>query len=325
MYTVRIPFRVPPSTRIAENEAKQTQDHVEITLNWEGYYHVVKARGFASVGEANEFAVRAHAAFAWLLLQKGIAASTSLEPQKIVYSADSVETGCNIARSFGMTDGPPIDAIIDGARTAVYPSSKNIRVGTAFPADVYTRIPSEAALDVLIEGSGFAGSARVQEDLKLAVALSLYAAYFTEESPKARFLTLIMAFEALAKATQKASIALELLDRWRAELSELRSRLPAESEEDAALESLERELLFRKEDSVRSQIRKLVLLALAPAEDARERARDAVRLYDLRSTLVHEGFLDGSTLDRATQEAKELVHRTLLARFHTLCRGALPA
>ena len=221
-----------------------------------------------------------------------------------------------------MTEVAPIDAIIDGSQTAVYLSAKNIKVGTGFPADVYTTAPTEAALDVLIEGSAFAGSARISDDHKLAVALSLYAAYFTEQSAKARFLTLIMALEALALATLKAPIALGRLNRWQAELAALRSTLSAQSEDAGALDSLERELLFRREDSVRSQVQKLVATALSPAEDARERARDAVRLYDLRSRLVHEGSLDVATLDRATGEAKTLVHRTLLARFNTLCRAA---
>ena len=320
MYTVRIPFRVPQHTRIAEHEAQQEHDHVQFALKWEGYYHVLKASGFRSEDEANNFAVRAHAAFAWLLLQKGIASNASLESQKIGYFDDPMQAGINIARSLGMTNAVPIDAIIDGSQTAVYLSSKNIKVGTGFPADVYTTVPTEAALAVLIEGSALTGSASVSDDHKLGVALSLYAAYFTEQSTNARFLTLIMALEALALATPKAPVALDLLNRWHGELVTLRSTLPAQSEDAGALESLERELLFRREDSVRSQVRKLVTAALSPAEDAQERARDAVRLYDLRSTLVHEGFLDAATLDRATGEAKTLVHRTLLARFNTLCR-----
>lgn len=322
MYTVRIPFRVPLSTRIAEHEAGRRRDDVQITLKWEGYYHVLKASGFSSEGEANDFAARAHAAFAWLLLQKGIAASASFQPQKIAYFDDPEKAGINIARSFGLPEAAPIDAIIDGSQTAVYPSSKNIKVGTGFPPDVYTTLPTEATLDVLIEGSTFAGSPSVSADQKLTVALSLYAAYFTEESVKARFLTLIMALEALALATLKAPIALELLNRWQGEVAALRSTFAAESEDAIALDSLERELLFRREDSIRSQVRKLVIAVLSPAADAGDRARDAVRLYDLRSALVHEGQLDAATLDRATGEAKALVHRILLARFNRLCGAA---
>lgn len=322
MYTVRIPFRVPQHTRISTDEAHRVCGHLQLSLKWEGYYHVLKATGFGSEAEANGFAACAHAAFAWLLLQKGIAASASLGPQKVTYYDDPVLAGINIARSFGKTEPTPIDTIIDGSQTAVYLSSKNVKVGTGFPADVYITVPTESALDVLIEGSTFPGGARVPNDAKLSVALSLYAAYFTEASAKARFLTLIMAFEALAAATLKTPVALDLLTQWQAELSAVRCALPPQSDDAAALDSLERELLFRREDSVRSQVRKLVIASLSPAEDCSDRARDAVRLYDLRSTLVHEGSLDEATLDRGTQEAKALAHQILLARFDALARLA---
>jgi len=321
VFTVRIPFRVPQRSRIAEREVQRTLDHVQLALKWEGYYHVLKATGFRSEPEAHDFVARAHAAFAWLLLQKGIPAVVLLEPQHVKYYDDPVQAGINIARSFGMAETAPIDTIIEGSQTAVYLSSKNVKVGTGLPAGVYTTVPSEAALDVLAEGSGFTASSRVVDDRKLTVALALYAAYFTEESANARFLTLIMALEALASASLKEPIALELLTRWQGELSALKSTLPPQSEEAAALASLERELLFRREDSVRSQVRKLVIETLRPADDAHDLGRKAVRLYDLRSTLVHEGSIDAGILDRATEEAKSLVHRTLLARFDALSRG----
>ena len=59
MYTVRSPFRVPQSTRIAEQEAQRTHGSIQITLKWEGYYHALKATGFSSEGEASDFVVLA--------------------------------------------------------------------------------------------------------------------------------------------------------------------------------------------------------------------------------------------------------------------------
>lgn len=57
---------------------------------------------------------------------------------------------------------------------------------------------------------------------------------------------------------------------------------------------LERELLFRREASLRSQIRKLVVdaLVIAGNPDPQEVGRRAVKVYDKRSTLVHQGVLN---------------------------------
>ncbi|HWR76550.1 MAG TPA: hypothetical protein VN283_04995 [Thiobacillus sp.] len=308
----------PPATRISQEEASLPRDGITYTLKWDGYYHVLTATGHPSEDQALQFVDRAKAAVAWLLLQRGIAAEVDFTPQPIQYYPNPDEVGRNIARSFGGAFAGPVDTIIQGCQTALYPSEKRVRVETVFPAGVYTTIPIASALSLLVEGASFACSAAVATDEKLNVALALYGAFFTEQSPKARFLTLIMALEALATATSKSRLALELLAKWLAEIDELSRNESLSAEDLASLEALQRELLFRQEDSVRSQIRKLVRTTLAHAEDADAAARDAVRLYDLRSTLVHEGTLDHQVLSEGTSAARTLVHRTLTARFKAL-------
>jgi hypothetical protein len=124
----------------------------------------------------------------------------------------------------------------------------------------------------------------------------------------------------LASATEKSQLALGLLARWRAEIDVLRSSPSLAPEDFGSLEALQRELLFRRADSVRSQVRKLIQTTLAPDDDCANRAGDAVRLYDLRSELVHEGTVDSRKLAQAISEAEALVRRTLKTRFERLTR-----
>ncbi|CAG9931531.1 HEPN domain-containing protein [Candidatus Nitrotoga arctica] len=126
-----------------------------------------------------------------------------------------------------------------------------------------------------------------------------------------------MSLESLATATSKTPLAIELIKKWAAELEQLKNDLPPQSDDAVSLEALKRELLIRRDDSVRSQIRKLVLSTLHPDIDASDRADYAVKLYDLRSKLVHEGTVDSQKLATALTEAKALVCRTLCARFIT--------
>ena len=321
LYTARIPFRTPPATRIAEEEAAIEVAGLRYVLKWDGCYHVLTATGFVSEADAKLFLVRARSSFAWLLLQKGVAAEVDLVPQAIRYFDDPFEAAANIGKSFGGRLWERVDTIIQGSQSAIYPSQKEVRVATASSLGVHTSIPVEHALKVLTEGAGRPNSHRVADDNKLAVALALYGAYFTEHSAKARFLTLVMALEALAAATLKAPLALELIDRWQDDISTLKADASRTAEELASLESLQRELLFRREDSIRSQIRRLVFESLAPADDAAQSAREALKLYDLRSRLVHEGTLDQIELDSATGRTKELVLRVLKARFETVVNG----
>jgi len=52
-------------------------------------------------------------------------------------------------------------------------------------------------------------------------AFELYGAYFIESSNNARFLTLIMALEALATGTPRPPLVLKLIDDWRKQLDHL--------------------------------------------------------------------------------------------------------
>ncbi len=128
MYTVRIPFLVPPATRIAEQEASLEDGSISYTLKWDGYYHVLQAKGFASEADAFDFVARARASIAWLLLQKGITADADLVPQEIRYNPDPTEAGANLAKSFGAKTQGPVDSIIDGSQAALYPSKKRLPV-----------------------------------------------------------------------------------------------------------------------------------------------------------------------------------------------------
>jgi hypothetical protein len=318
MYTVRIAFLVPPGTRISADDAQVSIGGLAITLKFDGRYHVLLAQGFTSEPEASDFLARLNASLTCLLLEKGIAAEASLQQQAVVYYPDPAVAAENLSKSLGVKIEGPVDAIIDGAEAAIYLTSKRLRFMTGGQGSVYVTTPSDQALQVLVRGVMLQGSRRLADDPKLITALKLYAAYFTEQSATARFLTLIMSLEALARSTRKSDVAVELLERWSTEVQVLLATVQQDSEDAAALDALRRELLFRRDDSIRSQVRKLILRELSDDSDVDAQAREAVRLYDLRSTLVHQGILEVRQLGAATADAKLLVHRVLQTRFRRL-------
>jgi hypothetical protein len=148
---------------------------------------------------------------------------------------------------------------------------------------------------------------------KLRVALELYAAHFTEQQARVRFLLLVIAMEALAPSTEKHQVALDLLGRWKQELETEKANYPPLSEEFKSLDALSRELNFRAEDSIRSQIRKLFtsLPEFGDAELA-DLQRRALKVYDKRSKLVHDGHLPVGELSGLEKEARQLLE-TLFA------------
>jgi hypothetical protein len=323
MFTARIPFTVPSRIRVGDEEAATTIGSATYKLKGDGYLHVLTASGFATEELAQDFVRRAHSALAWLLLSKGVPAEAQLTPQRIRYIDDPVAFGEGLARATRGALSGPVDAFIHGPEAAIYPTDKRIRSETALPITAVTSQPSTSALQVLLQGAEFPHSRELTSDAKLVVALSLYGAHFTETSDNARFLTLIMALEACSSATSKAPIALSLLANWSAQVDQISQRPETTEEDRASLAALQRELLHRREDSIRSQVRKLVRSELKSDGDAAEVEKEALRLYDLRSTLVHDGSLDPQVLGPALTSARSLARRVLMARYSSVVGAPL--
>jgi hypothetical protein len=118
---------------------------------------------------------------------------------------------------------------------------------------------------------------------------------------------------------------LDLLEKWKQEADETLKTVAPDSDDAASLQAVRRELLFRREDSIRRQVRNVVLttLTMNGDADAAEAAKRVVQLYDLRSTLVHEGSLTSQELSKGMTDAKNLVERVLRARFLLTAAGRL--
>lgn len=319
MYTLRFPFRLPVGQTINTNE-----DTVEIGskcfhMSKQGNWYVLKIDGFKSEIEAIKFYNQLWAGFMWVILNANLAPSATLEIQKVTYSEDPITTGINIAKSFGFPNGESVDSLIDGSRPAIFLSDKKIKTLVGGEVQITIGIPSNRIFELLNEHSNFSKPAEPFNDNKFHVAVELYAAYFTESSPNARFLTLVMALETLAQGVSRPQTILDLLKKWEGEVEQVKLS-NNDSELVAALDSLLNELLFKKENSIRSQIRSTVRETLMNAgeSDAEEAAKSATKIYDNRSTLVHEGALEAQTLSQSTAEAKLIVERVLRAKFASM-------
>ena len=145
---------------------------------------------------------------------------------------------------------------------------------------------------------------------KFRIALELYAAHFNEQQVRVRFLLLVIAIESLAKPTPKHQVSLDLLGRWKQELDTEMGKYESSTEEYRGLEALYRELAFRSEDSIRSQVRKLFAnLPGLTSADTNVLQKRVLHIYDRRSTLVHDGYLPDQELSKLEEEARELLEK----------------
>jgi hypothetical protein len=318
MYTLRFPFELPPGQEIAlNNKAVRELGDLKFSLERDGQLYILTIRGFPSEDEARRYFNNVWAGLMWMLLQLKLSPSAELELRRVVYAKDPYQAAKNLEKNLGIKYEGPIDGIIEGAFPAVYPTSKNFRISRVWEPTVVITNKAEDILRIVGEGASFQKSGEVLEDRKLRVALELYGAYYTEFTPNAKFLTLVVALEALAIGVRRTKLVIGLIEKWKAELDKLAETVEAKSDDALSLEALRKELLTRKEDSKRRRIRSLVITTLRDHgdEDAEEMANDAVKIYDLRSELLHEGWLEPQALSQATSKARKIVERILLALF----------
>jgi len=302
-HTLRFPFRLPPGQQIADLAAPDHRvvDGLNWTLDQKRAFYVLEVTGLASESACQEYVHQLWSGFNWLLLKRGVAE----------------EATRNLEKSFGLRNKRPVHGLVNDNMPAAYPSNKNIRFVGFGISSVVVGTPVEHVFNFLTEGMSVRGAQPTVTDSKLQTGLDLLAAHWTEHSDNARLLTLVLALESLMSDPPRHQVVVRFLDKWKGEVEARKNDFTEDSEERHALESLERELLFKKTDSLRRQVRTLVRESLdyLGHKEAAELAKKAVWVYDKRSKLVHEGVLPQQVFSEAIMNARTIVQLVLEARF----------
>jgi hypothetical protein len=320
-FTLRFPFQLSSNQRISglDSPFEFTFGSLIALLEQKDTFYILKVSGFSTEAEAQDFAQRIWAGLMWTALHLGIAFKADFEFDSVVYADDPETAAKNLNQQFGLKD-TRIDGLVNGNLLAVYPSDKFIRTITAGNVSLVLNNRADQIITFIAQGASFPRSNEIRSQLKLQTSLDLFVSHFFESSSNARLLTLVMVLESLTESQLKHQTAQRLIDSWYPQLLELKRQVvetSPNSEESEALEALERELFFRKEASLRSQIRALVVSSLTRVghPDPRGMGSRAVKLYDARSTLVHEGTLPREKLTAALRDAAEIARIVLQAQF----------
>lgn len=322
-YVLRMPFQLPPGQEFTKLDSacnRTVLDHSVKIAELNGWYYFL-VTGFTNESDAQEFIPKLYAGLMWALLHQGLSPEATLEPQPMFYSDDPVQAARNLSKSFDL-QATRVDSLVDASRPAIYLSGKEIRIITTGNITLLQGFNSEQSLDFICHAAAFPNADRAVSDGKLSVALDLYNSFFREASQNARFLTLAMALEALAPEEFKPAEIVSLVEEWMATVQTHMEGLRPGNEEWAGYESLQKELGFRREVSIRKKIRTLVHNTLSHHgdADAEDISNHAVHLYDKRGKLVHDGFLPDDDLRDATTQLHEIVRRVIVARFIEVTR-----
>ena len=319
-YTLRLSVKMLGKTPINGLEAEPAIDvrGVRVTLKQRDRFLVLSASEFPTEADAVAFLPRLKGGLWNLALEHNIAFIPFFERRDITRHNDPYEAARNLAKSFGRPlDDPiqPVHGLTEEQGYTVFPSNENIKFLRMGDASIDVSTAWANAAQTLAEGIEQVQVRASEENPNLATAIDLYLSSFYESSMRARFLTLMTALEVLAPVTEKHPVVVQ-------HLSDLRStvKMHCANEEDPeardALEALLRDIDFRKETSIRRRIRHLVLTEAPMNESERNSlAKEAVKAYDLRGTVVHNGAIDPNDLANALETAVRTVKVLLRGRL----------
>jgi len=310
-YVLRVPFSLQPDHAIGGLDSPiqfLVGGHPAILSSNHGHY-ALAVKGFTAEKDASEFLPMAWAGLVNLTAQ-GSACSASFELSPVTRSDDPVAAATNLSASFGGAVMPPeVHGLADGNRPTIARASETIKYLSGGSAKFTISAGPERTIALLQAGLRAVHSVSAFADGRVRTAFDIYVASAHEASRSARLLMRAMVLEVLSPPSPKHQIAQNLLDVWQEELASTRSAVPKGSEEAEALDSLERELLFRREMSIRSRILGFVRATLEASgnSDSAALAKRARSAYDVRSVLMHEGIAPDSSISTAIADLDRII------------------
>ena len=299
-----------------------TTGEIRLTISKSSPYLVLRAEPFVSEDAARAYLPSLWGGLAWMAVQAGTVFAAEMEIGKIVFAEDPEEAAVNLSKSLGLQNKGPVHGMGNGNQPSIVPIGKNILLsipGSATVSQTFTKDWIEGPLTESLRAPGVPSVYDNERTEK--PQSSCFCDAHRERSLRSKFLTLVMALEVLSEPTKKHEVAQQLLDDLEGAIAKRRTSFENDSDEWHALDALKRELCFRRETSLRSRIRQLVLNGFPNVVDWKPGNTGLgkwVSAYDVRSELVHDGTVPKTKLTRAHSVARSIVRDLLEARMQII-------
>lgn len=321
-FVLRFPFRPQCAIAGIDDSAYFAIGTLNARLRNRSPYAVLEIHNFETAQAAYDFISVVWAALRWVLITGNLNTTCEFLPREPAWAEEPDRAAHNLSASFGLPITGPIHGICEEGWPTVYEEGKSLRFIGLGDVAVAVTTPVDLFLSNLKYGLERPRSSSLINDPRFRLASDLFSAFHFEPSPPTRLISLGMSLEVLAEPETKHLEALSLLEKWQVELAGRKTEVEGNDDAVHALESLERELMFRKEASIRSRIRRTAMKLgnYFGLDQAVLLAQDAIATYDDRSALIHNGTLDEPRLSQTVEKGRDTVCR-LLQAYYQLALG----
>lgn len=305
MFVLKFPFRLLATHElIPTDEVAHVDDGISLKVSGAHPYYMLECSGFASEERAGEWLKELRIGVGYLALAHHLAVDASFDLGQVQMFDEP--------RGFSLIPSSSLaDASADGSQPFVHQEGLRVRTVVAH-GSIEIKQGASFVLQALSQWRALPAPSLALNERRLLTALDLYVASLAEDSPNARFLLLISAMECICTPVPRTKRAALLMEKWSGELVEAIDREEEDSEKESML-AMQRELSFRRCNSIARQLRSLVRDALAGDDDVAWCADRLTELYDQRSQLLHSGRFKREDRQRLS-DAQSIAQRILRSR-----------
>lgn len=300
-------------------------DGLLYSLEKHNYLYSLKVDRFSTVEEARIYLDKLIASLRWVSLKNklGIRFPAEIHEPKMANSPIEVSEKSNFFEIVNNKGWTVIDGNYDVDKLTIIPEHKKLMRWETGRPSITLGLNPENIFNDINEGISFQGLDNILSEKKLCLAIELYSAYQFEVSTTAKFVKLVTVIESLLPDIEIPEEVRPILENAMKVLKDERKAAKSRGDNSESIEHLMSRLGGLKRQSIGSTMEFFISNCLDDFPDLGE--KDVIlpkmkKLYNIRSSLLHDGEFEDSELREGIEILATLVPN-LLTKLYIKCSG----
>ncbi len=324
-YSIIFPLVLSPGKKLnIENTSSfQMSDGFHYSLEKHDYLYSLKVERFSTKDAARKYLNKLIASLRWVSLKNklGIRFPSDIHEPKMSEKPITVSERSNIYNIVKNNGWTVIDGNYDVDKLTIIPEHKKLMLWELGQATITLGLNPDNVFNDINEGISFEGLNNILSEKKLCLAIELYSAYQFDVSTTAKFIKLVTVIESLLPDLEIPDEVIPILEKAKKVLKDERKAAKSREENTDSIDHLMSRLGGLKRQSIGATMESFISNCLDEFPDLGEKERILPKLkelYNIRSSLLHDGEFEDSVLREGNEMLSVLVPK-LLTKLYIKC------
>lgn len=317
-FSIVFPLVLSPGKKLnIENVLSfQMSDGLLYTLEKHHYLYSLKVERFATIDAAHNYLDKLIASLRWVSLKNklGIRFPIEVHEPKMSNRPITVSEKSNIYDIVNDKGWAVIDGNYDVDKLTIIPEHKKLMRWEPGQAAVTLGLNPQNLFNDINEGISFQGLNSILLEKKLCLAIELYSAYQFEVSTTAKFIKLVTVIESLLPDLEIPGEVMPVLEKAKRVIKDERKAAKSRGDNTDSIDHLMSRLGGLKRQSIGATMESYISNCIDDFPDLGE--KDSIlpklkELYNIRSSLLHDGEFEDSVLREGIEILSALVPNLL--------------